>query len=323
MKHYYCLSPIKGASKMDINEAFKKFQKEYASAYNGYNYERIMRRFLRDKSFSTADFERIKAQNLIINTVICFICVFILKLDYWLLPIAYILTDILLFNAEKIMITYYYNMYESSDTPEKLSKLISKIEKLHSKKSQLYSTEKEKASNSYSYDYSYIEGLRDEISVLDSNLSRLNKRLKTYQEQELLKSDVVAKKEIENVEGFRKIISAVEGSIYENLSDTFKQYIKKSISITKELLEEIENNKGAFDLVHTTFNVYFSELVNVITQIGSLSADQQIYYIKTLEEVLKEYEEHIDRLKERVKSFNQKSIDVNLSTLLTELKKGE
>jgi len=107
---------------------------------------------------------------------------------------------------------------------------------------------------------------------------------------------------------------------FNELPKKYQKDIIKSIIISEKLLNEVEKNPSAYKLVQNTFEIYLVELINAITDVDKLDNGLKEIYHEKINNLVVEYNNHVETLIERVSKYNLTTLDVNINTLLKEMK---
>jgi hypothetical protein len=256
--------------------------------------------------------------NIVINIIIASLCIFIFDLPLWVLPIAFIACDILLLPLNIVLfkiiperrkrinnVNYYIRRNK------KLVKLIKKYtEKL----------------NSLSYHDNYRSILNNDIRTMENELLENEKRITELQNQKTTVTSVyekIAKSNKEKImetvyliSSFKITVSMKEAGI--NLSNI--------VDKSKKIIKIIDEKPEMVDATITTFNLYGSELLNILQSVKTMDKEEQVNYFDKIKELIYEYELHLDRLEERIKKNDFIKTNVDINVLLNEItkdKKGE
>jgi hypothetical protein len=95
---------------------------------------------------------------------------------------------------------------------------------------------------------------------------------------------------------------------------------------SKKIIKIIDEKPEMVDATITTFNLYGSELLNILQSVKTMDKEEQVNYFDKIKELIYEYELHLDRLEERIKKNDFIKTNVDINVLLNEItkdKKGE
>jgi hypothetical protein len=118
------------------------------------------------------------------------------------------------------------------------------------------------------------------------------------------------------ISSFKITVSMKEAGI--NLSNI--------VDKSKKIIKIIDEKPEMVDATITTFNLYGSELLNILQSVKTMDKEEQVNYFDKIKELIYEYELHLDRLEERIKKNDFIKTNVDINVLLNEItkdKKGE
>lgn len=261
--------------------------------------------------------QKYKYVNNFLNVIIASICVFVLQIKLWMFPIAFVLADILLTGLNILTVRYIPRWYVSAETEKDLNKMISFINKKIDKIDKLY----DKGSKFYGN-----RVILQEKYWLEDKLRTNECKLKKLQEKKVEPTPVSTVYDKIN-QSNKDIISEVITNISSiKLSEDLQsrgitlQFVKTKAKDIEKLLEE----KPQFiDVACTTFRIYGKDLLNVINSVMYMDEDERIGYYSQLEELISEYELHLDRLKERIRKEQMTKTNIDIRVLLNEIKKDK
>lgn len=255
--------------------------------------------------------------NTILNIIIVLICVFVLNLKLWMYPIAFVITDILFTGLNILTVRYIPRTYTNVETEKALEKKIKYIKK------QIAKLEKRYENGSKFYEPRQIN---DEIywfkDKLKINEKKLNKLIEVKTEIKPI-TTVYDKINQTNTDIINEIINKISSlKLTQDLldNDINLELVKEKANDIQKLLSE----KPQFiDMACTTFKIYGKELLGVLESVMSMDLDERIGYYGKIEELITEYELHLDRLKDRIKKDHITKTNIDINVLLNEIKKDK
>lgn len=255
--------------------------------------------------------------NDILNIIIALFCVFVLDLKLWMYPIAFVISDIFFTGLNVLTVRYLPYKYTNAETQKALEKKIkiikkeiAKIEKLYERGSKLYES---RQINDEKY------WLEDKLQI---NERKLKKLLDVKKEvvPEITVYDKINQTNMDIILGVVNEISELK--LTEDLlnNDINLELIKEKSQEISKLLKE----KPQFvDIACTTFKIYGAELIDVLESVMSMDEDERIGYYAKIEELITEYELHLDRLKEKIRRDHITKTNIDINVLLNEIKKDK
>lgn len=253
------------------------------------------------------------------NLVLAGFSILILRLPIWALPIAFIVSDILLMPLDYVITTLIpdYKKKRQNDIgwlKKRNGKLESLIEKYDRRKSQTHSSRWE------AYLYDACTTYTKEHQKNETRIKEIEEENKKKQEELLQEQNVYAKINASKMEQISSVIQdlkriTIPGPL-EDQGITLENVVEKSKAIKKLLKarpESVERSAGAFLL-------YGRELVDILKDIKDMDEDTQVSYIPRIKEALDVYEEYLDRTKERIEKGEAVKMTVDLNVFINELK---
>lgn len=299
-----------------MNKTYQRFIEDYGKSDDYKEYEATIKKCIFEKSNYTIDTDVLDGINILINILVCLFCIFVFKWKIWVYPLVFLITDIILVQLDKLIISFLYKKQDKPMTLHEIDKTIVKLESIKINK-------KKKIKRLQDLEIYVSYDRVNEITLIDDKIMFYKRKIREMKKDMETETIIVDKKENDSINSYKNLINELEKNINLNLSSEYIEYIQNSLNLSKRLIKELNNNRGAYEIVHSTFHIYLTELVGVITQIGNLDKEQQKDYREILLETVDEYENHILRMTERIKNYNQRSIDININTLLSELKEVE
>lgn len=155
----------------------------------------------------------------------------------------------------------------------------------------------------------------------------LEARLADYQEnlKEVEKLDDVVDKAITN--RYNNDVEYVEGVLkkFDAEIPTHSEYIQKKMACisatSKEIIDTCKSEPLVVGRVIETFNIYIPELLSIITYYEKLNKAGKAENEETLKEVFREFESHLNSLKEEIQNNADDAFNMSSSLLLDSLKK--
>lgn len=253
------------------------------------------------------------------NLVLAGFSILILRLPIWALPIAFIVSDILLMPLDFAITTLIpdYKKKRQNDIgwlKKRNGKLESLIEKYDRRKSQTHSYRWEAYFSDACITYT------KEHQKNETRIKEIEEENKKKQEELLQEQNVYAKINASKMEQISSVIQDLKKiTIPEPLESqgiTLEDVVEKSKAIKKLLKarpESVDRSAGAFLL-------YGRELVDILKDIKDMDEDTQVSYIPRIKEALDVYEEYLDRTKERIEKGEAVKMTVDLNVFINELK---
>lgn len=319
--------------------------------------------------------------NVLLNIIIALWCIFILDLEIYFLPIAYIILDIALIPLNIFFVRYLPSRFMSCNSIKSLER---KKKSLKKRQERLYKKTIHKYPDNKDLLLYAIELIDDEIDDLSptddiKKINELKERKNTLENIiynvhdyddyydytpkkdkniSLLinentwinrKIDLINKK-IEELKKEKKQLEIKEdvqtSNIYEKINNNNKEIIKNTINelintkLSKELINNeislkkvikkskdiykiLEDRPQYIDSATTTFKIYGIELINILKNIENMDIEEKREYYSKVDELIVEYELHLDRLKEKISKDDAFKTNVDINVLMSELKKDK
>lgn len=266
------------------------------------------------KNLSEYSIKKHEIVNIAINIILAIVAIFVLKLEWYLLPIAFIVCDILLMPLNILFVRVIPNIRLSHNDIAYFTKRNEKLVKLIDK--QKKKLDKDKTMFERSVIRNDIEKMEDELLSNEKRIAQLTEEATTV----TTVYDKIAKDNREKIYQIIAMLSAYKPSeVMKDAGIDLAGIVEKS----KRIKEILKKKPEAVDMAVTTFNLYGDDLVSVLQSLKSADEEEQLASINQLKEVIYEYELHIDRLEDRIKKGERVRTQVDLSVLLREIKKDK
>lgn len=254
----------------------------------------------------------------ILNIVIAIMVFFVFKLSIWEAVIVFVITDIVFAIIDTYLVVLKPKNLEKKYNNKlfliKRNKYLGrKIKKLQ----RILSTDN---SNIHFYKRS---GIRADIDRMESEVLRNEKTIKNLTEQEECSTNVYKQIEQKNKNNIKDIIENISNIRITNLMKENGISVKNVKLKTEQIALILEEKPEAIDIATTSICLYGKELVSIIENIKQMEEEDQVEYFEKIKLVIKEYEEHLDRLEDRIKKENNIKINVDINVLLSELTKDK
>lgn len=256
--------------------------------------------------------------NIVINIIMASLCIFIFDLPLWALPIAFIACDILLLPLNIVLFKVIPERRKRINNVNYYIRRNKKLVKLIKKYTEKLET--------LPYRGNYRSIIKNDITTMSNELLENEKRIAELQNQKTTVTSAyekIAKSNKEKImetvcliSSFKITVSMKEAGI--NLSNI--------VDKSKKIIKIIDEKPEMVDATITTFNLYGSELLNILQSVKAMDKEEQVNYFDKIKELIYEYELHLDRLEERIKKNDFIKTNVDINVLLNEItkdKKGE
>ena len=255
--------------------------------------------------------------NVILNIILAVICVFVLKLKVWMLPIAFIVCDALLTPLNILFVRIIPNINKNLNTVKGLEKRNRKLAKMITKQRDRINGDKIAFFDPRVYKDS-VRRMESEMLYNEEQITRLNEELVSV-------SNVYAKIANDNKSKIEKVISEIASFKLNELMIHHELTLDGVVIAQRKVAEVLEKKQEAIDISTTAF-FYGEQLLEVLENCKKSNTEKQLEYIPEVKKLIHEYELHLNRLKERIERDEHLQMKVDIKVLMSELtkdKKGE
>lgn len=176
-----------------------------------------------------------------------------------------------------------------------------------------------------------ISLLINEIIWIDQKLHFIDKKveeLKKEKKQLEIKEDMPLSNVYERINNNNKEIikNTINELINTKLSNELinnEISLKKVIKKSKDIYKILEDRPQYIDSAITTFKIYGIELINILKNVENMDIEEKREYYSKIDELIVEYELHLDRLKEKISKDDAFQTNVDINVLMSELKKDK
>jgi hypothetical protein len=237
-------------------------------------------------------------------------------LPLFLLPIAFIICDIILTIVNIIVYKIIPNYFENCNNVNILEKQNVKLRK-RIEKTQKYIDNNELSRskrNCYLTDLHYNEHI---LHRNEEKIKNINEQQKEIQEQESVnEKDIYTNTYKNKLEEYNDIIS--------KLNDVSRgNGLSKLIQKMNNIMDLIQQKPENIEYLNTTFNIYSTELLNIIYNIDNIKGKEKENYKIKLKEIVDEFSEYLDRIEEKIQTNTLFKMNVDMEVLLEQLKKDK
>jgi len=227
--------------------------------------------------------------DVVFNVLACCICLFLFKFNVWALLLGFVFSDLLFAGINSLIKkTLIFHTLKKENHMD----VIDVIDK-----------EKYRYIN---YSVEYKKFLEELNVAIDKQKQKQKEQEKAY--------DIETKKTSTHLDVIFQAIDEFERAVNNGLLG------KKGVVINKELLSlkhDLESKPAAHVVIDGSFPIYLDEIKAIIINAKS-HKDEEIS--RNVKEVKEEYLLYLKHLKNRVSSFNENSIKIDMELLLNELK---
>lgn len=253
------------------------------------------------------------------NLAMAFLAIVVLPIPIWALPIAFIVSDILLMPIDFVITTLIpEHRKKKQDDIRWLKKRNKKLQALVDKYARRMHQPNSARWHSYFSDAHTI--YKNEMEKNAARIEKIEEEDKKKREELEKRQDVYAKINETKMDQIKAVISELgKITMPKTLADagiSLDSVVEKS----KQVKKLLKTRPESVDRTAGTFLLYGRELIDILKDIRGMDEETQASYIPKTQEAVNEYEKYLDRAKERIEKGETVKTTVDLNVLINELK---